>query len=198
MSMLYIQIFSIVLALIILAGTVIDNMRFGWFGKSLMSFYATMAQVFLSVFVFALNIVFPKWQASSALLTMLSFELAILILLMADRGEQRKQKRASTRVPIIGFLLSINFFEFHWAISLAFMALIIFLAWFMRQQQQYVWRSMLFAQILLLPTIFYDLAYFAQFNQLWVLFLALGHFVFLRRCINASLIKTMIADKIEQ
>jgi hypothetical protein len=198
MSMLYIQIFSIVLALVFLAGTVIDNMRFGWFGKSLMNFYATMAQVFLSVFVFTLNIVFPKWQASSSLLTMLSFELAMLILLLSDRGEQRKQKKVSTRVPIIAILLSINFFEFHLAMCLFFMALILIVAWFLRLQQQYIWRSMLVAQIILLPTIFYSSVYLAKFNQFWVLLLALAHFVFLRRCINASLIKTMIADKIEQ
>jgi hypothetical protein len=192
MSMLYIQIFSIILALVFLAGTIVDYMRFGWFGKSLMSFYATMSQVFLSAFVFTLNIVFPRWQASSSLLMVVSFELALVLLLTADRGEHKKQKRASTRIPIIAFLLSINFFEYHWLMTLFFMLTILFVAWLIRQQQQYVWRSMLAAQLFLIPTIYPEL------NQYLLLGLVLAHFVFLRRCINASLIKTLIADKIEQ
>jgi hypothetical protein len=192
MSMLYIQIFSIIMALAILAGTIIDYMRFGWFGKSLMFFYTTMSQVFLSVFVLSYNLIFPRWQGSSSLLVALSFELAFVILLCSAGGEQTKQKRASTRIPIIAGLLAINFFDFHQAILSLFIASIILIAWYIRQSHQYTWRSMLMAQLFIIPTIF------LEFHQMATVLLTFGHFIFLRRCINASLIKTVIADKIEQ
>jgi hypothetical protein len=51
---------------------------------------------------------------------------------------------------------------------------------------------MLMAQLFIIPTIF------LEFHQMATVLLTFGHFIFLRRCINASLIKTVIADKIEQ
>jgi hypothetical protein len=196
MSIFYIQVISGLFALFFLSGVIIDHVRFGWFGKSLMHFYTMMAQLFLSVFVLTLNISFPRWTASSSLLMILSFELALILLLMSDRGEQKKQKRASTRIPIIGFLLAINFFEYHWIMFILYFLLIVTLLWILKDQFLSLWQMMLIAQCVLVPVFFNQFSPMVEWPPFWIWILLIAHSIFLRRFINAALIKIGNTDKI--